>query len=194
MTSAPAAPAHAQSVPAVDQRQFRDVLGHFCTGLTVITAMDGDRPAGFACQSFASLSVDPALVLFCVKKTSYSWQQIARAGRFAVNMLARSQRDVCAGFGRGGPDKFDGVRWSPSPTGSPVLDGGLAWLDCRIEAAHDGGDHHIVVGRVTDLSVAGGEPLLYHRGDYTTTAPDSPTPRGPLTFGAAADFVPDDWF
>lgn len=138
--------------PTIDEGVFREALGNFCSGITIIIAMDGDRPVGFACQSFASLSVDPALVLFCVMKTSCSWRRIEAADSFAVTVLADSQRETCAVFGRGGPDKFADVSWSRSPSGAPIIDCWLAWLDCRVDDVHDGGD-----------------PLLYHRGRYATT-------------------------
>ncbi|HEX4701533.1 MAG TPA: flavin reductase family protein, partial [Pseudonocardiaceae bacterium] len=107
----------------VDSRTFRHVLGHFCTGITVITALDGDRPAGFACQSFAALSLAPPLVLFCPARTSWTWPVVRRAGRFCVNVLAHGQQELSTVFGRGGADKFRDTRWRTSPGGAPVLAG-----------------------------------------------------------------------
>src|SRR5581483_11960127 len=102
---------------AVDPTHFRRTLGHVCTGVTVIAAMAGDEPVGFACQSFAALSLDPPLVLFCPTKTSRTWPAIETAGTFCVNILAHNQQDVSAVFGRAGEDKFSACEWSPAPSG-----------------------------------------------------------------------------
>jgi flavin reductase (DIM6/NTAB) family NADH-FMN oxidoreductase RutF len=155
----------------VEQGEFRRVLGNFASGVTVITAPGGpgDGPAGFACQSFASLSLDPPLVAFMVGRTSTSWPRIARAGVFCVNILGAGQEALCRQFAASGTDKFAGVAWDPSPvTGSPRLGGVPAWIDCTIHAVHTGGDHLIVIGRVerlgsTDAAV---EPLLFHQGRF----------------------------
>ncbi|MET8731839.1 flavin reductase family protein [Streptomyces parvus] len=148
--------------------EFRRVLGHFASGVTVVTARDTDGPTGFACQSFASLSLDPPLVTFMVARTSTTWPRIARAGAFCVNVLGADQGALCRGFAVSGADKFAGVAYGEAPaTGSPLLDSVPAWIDCRIHAVHTGGDHLIVVGRVEALgSEEDGEPLLFHRGTF----------------------------
>jgi len=150
----------------VDPAEFRRVLGHFASGVTVVTARDADGPTGFACQSFASLSLDPPLVAFMVARTSTTWPRIARAGAFCVNILGAGQGTLCRGFAVSGADKFAGVAYGDAPaTGSPLLDSVPAWADCRVHAVHTGGDHLIVVGRVEALgAVEEGEPLLFHRG------------------------------
>lgn len=162
----------------IDADQFRKALGRFCTGVTVIAAMGEDGPVGFACQSFAALSLDPPLVLFCPGKSSKTWPLIEATGQFTVNVLAHSQSDVSAVFGRSGTDKFSATGWTAAPSGAPVLDGVVTWIDCAIENVLDGGDHWIVVGRVGALS--GGDdaqrPLLFYRGAYTSTEPPEPTP------------------
>ncbi|MFE7787964.1 flavin reductase family protein [Streptomyces sp. NPDC057460] len=152
----------------VDPAEFRRVLGHFATGVTVVTAHTPDGPAGFACQSFASLSLDPPLVTFMVARTSTTWPRIARAGAFCVNILGAEQGALCRGFAVSGADKFAGVRYGAAPaTGSPLLASVPAWVDCRIQAVHTGGDHLIVVGRVEALGAADGvAPLLFHRGAF----------------------------
>ncbi|GAA2061370.1 flavin reductase family protein [Streptomyces albiaxialis] len=171
----------------VDGGEFRRVLGHFASGVTVVTApaaqdaegtedaeagADGGAPAGFACQSFASLSLDPPLVSFMVARTSTTWPRIARAGVFCVNILTAGQGELCRGFAVSGGDKFAGVAHTPSPvTGSPLLEGVAAWIDCEIHAVHTGGDHLIVVGRVRALDAARDDevaPLLFHRGTLGT--------------------------
>ncbi len=154
-----------------EPQKFRQVLGHFCTGITVITAIDDGEPVGFSCQAFAALSLDPPLVVFCPALTSTSWPRIARAKLFAVNVLTEDQHDLAGRFGRSAPDKFDGVGWAPDGAGSPVLDGVLTWAGCEVEAVYPGGDHHIVIGRVRELGECGRKrPLLFYRGRYATSA------------------------
>jgi flavin reductase (DIM6/NTAB) family NADH-FMN oxidoreductase RutF len=157
----------------VDPGEFRRVLGNFATGVTVITApaaVGEPGPAGFACQSFSALSLDPPLVVFMVGRTSTTWPRIARAGVFCVNVLGAHQGELCRGFAVSGTDKFAGVPYDTSPvSGSPRLTGAAAWVDCTIHAVHTGGDHLIVVGRVDGLGVMGdgdGAPLLFHRGRF----------------------------
>jgi 3-hydroxy-9,10-secoandrosta-1,3,5(10)-triene-9,17-dione monooxygenase reductase component len=154
--------------------RFRQVLGHFCTGVTVITACDEDGPAGFACQSFAAVSLAPPLVLFCPSRSSATWPRIARAGYFCANVLAADQRGLARAFGTSaatGADKFAGVSWSPSPAGAPVLEGALTWVGAAVEAVHDAGDHFVVIGRVTALGGCdAARPLLFYRGRYAVTA------------------------
>ncbi|MFD0373018.1 flavin reductase family protein [Streptomyces sp. NPDC127114] len=152
----------------VDPGEFRRVLGHFASGVTIVTALDEDGPAGFACQSFASLSLDPPLIAFMVARTSTTWPRIARAGRFCVNILGAEQGGLCRAFAVSGADKFAGVSWTPAPsTGSPRLPDAPAWIDCEIAAVHTGGDHLIVVGRVESLGATEeADPLLFHRGRF----------------------------
>lgn len=178
------------SAPAIDPRTFRNVLGQFCTGVTVITTLHDDVPIGFACQSFAALSLDPPLVLFCPTKQSRAWQAIEASGKFCVNMLHENQQHVSAQFGSKAPDKFAGIDWTPSELGSPVIDGSLAHIDCNVHSVHDGGDHFVVFGAVHSLSEGAADersreehrtqrkprPLLFYRGEYTGIEPDKNTP------------------
>jgi 3-hydroxy-9,10-secoandrosta-1,3,5(10)-triene-9,17-dione monooxygenase reductase component len=150
-----------------DEAQFRAVLGHFATGVTVITAIDDDEPVGMAANSFTSVSLEPPLVLFCAATSSTTWPRIQRSGAFTVNILGSHQEDVSRLFATRGADRFGSVGWRIGVGGSPVLDDVLAYLDCKIEAEHDAGDHVIVVGRVLDLGItADASPLLFHRGVY----------------------------
>jgi 3-hydroxy-9,10-secoandrosta-1,3,5(10)-triene-9,17-dione monooxygenase reductase component len=159
-------------VPALTTDGFRQVLGHFCTGVTVITTADEAGPAGFTCQSFAAVSLDPPLVLFCPGRASGTWRRIERTGHFCANVLADEQRELARRFAAGGPGKFSGVGWSPSPAGTPVLDGVVAWVAAAVESVHEAGDHYVVIGRVTGLSASrAGPPLLFYRGRYAVTAP-----------------------
>jgi 3-hydroxy-9,10-secoandrosta-1,3,5(10)-triene-9,17-dione monooxygenase reductase component len=156
------------SVPVIDSARFRQVLGHFPTGVTVITATTGDGPAGLAVGSFFSVSLDPPLVAFCAAKTSSSYPKIEEAGHFVVNILAEDQEDICRVFASKGVDKFNGIGYRASPgVGAPILTGVLAWIDCEIDTVHEAGDHWIVLGRVLDLEVAHeGGPLVFFRGGY----------------------------
>ncbi|GGR91379.1 monooxygenase [Streptomyces humidus] len=154
----------------VDPGEFRRVLGSFASGVTVVTAPTPEGPAGFACQSFSSLSLEPPLVAFMVGRTSTTWPRIARAGVFCVNVLSARQASLCRAFAASGTDKFAGVDHDPAPvSGAPRLAGALAWIDCAIHAVHTGGDHLVVVGRVNALGTgesADEPPLLFHRGRF----------------------------
>jgi flavin reductase (DIM6/NTAB) family NADH-FMN oxidoreductase RutF len=156
-----------------DPARFKEAMGTFATGVTVVTGIEEGRPAGFTCQSFLSLSIDPPYVALAPARTSTSWPRIARAGTFCVNVLADDQGAVGQAFAVSGGDKFAGVAWRPAPaTGSPVIEGSLAWVDCRVELVHDAGDHELIIGRVLDLDVGadGRGPLLFFRSKFATVA------------------------
>jgi flavin reductase (DIM6/NTAB) family NADH-FMN oxidoreductase RutF len=151
----------------VDPQAMREVMGHFASGVTVVTAVTDEGPIGFTCQSFSSLSLDPPLVAFAPARTSRTWPLLRDIGQFCINVLAEGQDDLSQKFARSGPDKFDAVPWTPSPHGNPVLEGVVAWIDGQLWAEYDGGDHTIAVARVLDLGAhADRRPLLYHRGSY----------------------------
>ncbi len=156
-------------------RRFRDVLGRFASGVTVVTAISGGEPVGLTCQSFSSVSLNPPLVVFIPSKTSRAWPMIQRSGRFCVNFLADGQAELSNRMASRGVDKFAGVSWTPSEqTGSPILGGTLGYVDCQIQSAHEAGDHYVVIGRVLDLGVPAPEagadkPLLFFEGKYATT-------------------------
>lgn len=154
-------------VGAPDPAAFRTVLGHFATGVVVVTAEDDGEPVGMACNSFTSVSLEPPLVLFCAAKTSTTWPRIQRAGAWCANVLAEEDEELCRLFAQKGVDRFARVTHRPGATGAPVLDRALAFVDCRTEAEHDAGDHVIVVGRVVELGhQVEGRPLLFYRGGY----------------------------
>lgn len=147
--------------------RLRHVLGHFASGLTVITAATDNGLAGFTCQSFSSLSLDPALITFSPARTSSTWPLLRKAGRFTVNILPAGHQHLAAQFARSGTEKFGGVEYSTSPLGNPVLDQALAWVDCELHEEYEGGDHTIVVGSVHALGARdGAEPLLFFKGGY----------------------------
>lgn len=152
-------------------RQFRDVLGSFASGVTVVTTVSNGEPVGMTCQSFSSVSLDPPLVLFIPAKTSRAWPLMQRSGRFCVNFLAAGQAELSNTMASRGTDKFAGVSWQPTEsTGSPLLEGALGYVDCSIHAVHEAGDHYVVIGRVLDLALGEAEkPLLFFQGKYRTT-------------------------
>lgn len=154
--------------PDSGERQYRDVLGHFCSGITVLTALVEDRPVGMTCQSFFSVSVEPPLVAFCVGRGSTTYPVLRRADGLVVNVLDGGQREISTAFARSGTDKWAGVRWSAGEiAGHPVLDGALAALECTIESETAAGDHLLVLARVRHLRAReSGRPLLYYRGGY----------------------------
>jgi 3-hydroxy-9,10-secoandrosta-1,3,5(10)-triene-9,17-dione monooxygenase reductase component len=160
-------PIESETVLVPDDQRFRSVLGHFATGVTVITAMDDGEPVGLAANSFTSVSLDPPLVLFCVGHSSSTWPRIERAGTFAINILGEGHQALSDLFAQRGADRFGSTPWRPGVSGAPVLEDAIAYLDCRFEAEYPGGDHRIIVGRVLDLDVREGErPLLFYRGGY----------------------------
>jgi len=156
---------------------MREVLGHFVSGIVVVTATGPDGPIGFTCQSFASLSLDPPLISFAPARSSSTWPLIREVGAFCVNVLAADHQEISNGFARSGVDKFAGVGWQPAPSGTPILDGVTAWIDCSLWNEYDGGDHTIAVGLVNDLGAEPARlPLLYYRGRYGVAADPEETP------------------
>ncbi|MEE6167511.1 MULTISPECIES: flavin reductase family protein [unclassified Mycolicibacterium] len=158
--------------PPVTESTLRTVLGHFPTGVVIVTATLESDPVGMTLQSFLSLSITPPLALLSVAKTSTTWPQIATTRRFLVNILSEEQGPLARQFARTATDKFYGVDYTSDPAlGGPLLAGTTAWVDCSIEAEHDGGDHTIVVARVLEASAptSGGAapaPLIFHRSGF----------------------------
>lgn len=154
----------------IDPATYRQVLGHFPTGVTVVTGMTGDEPVGFTIGSFTSVSLDPPLVGFLPMTNSERWNQIRSSGSFCVNILGQAHDSLCWQFSKSSIEHpFEGVAWHRSDaTGSPVLDEAIAWIDCTITEVVDAGDHHFVMGRVEQLEHAHPEsdpmPLLFYRG------------------------------
>lgn len=158
---------------AIEPLSFREALGHYASGITVITSHVDGEPIGFTCQSFYSVSVSPPLVSFSVMSSSASYPRIRQAGRFAVNILSGEQVTISNQFARRGTDKWHGVEWQASPLGNPLLGGCLHWLDCEIHAEYAAGDHLIVIGEVKALNLqetAATQPLLYFKGQYCNIA------------------------
>ena len=155
-------------MPTIDSATFRRVLGHYPTGVSVITAVEPDGgQVAMVVGSFGSVSLDPPLVAFFPDRKSSSWPRIERASKFCVNVLASDQEALCRQMSRSGADKFAGVSHRLSANGSPILDGAVAWIDCDIHAVHEAGDHLIVLGAVKELEVQKpAKPLLFFQGGY----------------------------
>ncbi len=162
----------APTSPPFDSKHFRNVLGHFPTGVTIISGMNGDDPVGLTIGSFTSVSLDPPLVGFLPQTNSASWATMAESGFFCVNVLSRGQAELCWKFARSENEasRFDGVDWSPGVTGAPILDGVVASIECSVESVHEMGDHLFVIGRVVALQAHSDpvgtpiEPMLFLRG------------------------------
>jgi flavin reductase (DIM6/NTAB) family NADH-FMN oxidoreductase RutF len=158
-------------IPAAD---FRHVLGHFATGVTVVTTSDGDgRPTGLTASAFTSVSLEPPLILVCVDHKSQTYPSLLECGRFAVNVLSTDQEHVSRRFASTRLDKFDTVPHRISELGLPLIEGALASLECTTVSTHVEGDHTIFVGRVECASAGTGTPLLYYRGHYDTLRGDN---------------------
>lgn len=153
---------------AVDQLEFRRVMGHFATGVTIITTVDTNgRPLGLTANAVSSVSLEPPLVLVCVDKKAESYPSFGTARVFAVNVLTQQQEALSRRFAKSGGEKFDGVGYRSGTTGSPILEGSLAHFDCEVRYEFDAGDHTIFVGHVVDIAATSDrEPLLYFRGGY----------------------------
>ncbi|OLT37754.1 hypothetical protein BJF79_05995 [Actinomadura sp. CNU-125] len=163
--NAPAAP--------FDRRRFREVLGHYPTGVVVVTGIaDTGEPVGMVVGSFSSVSLDPPLVSFLPSKTSGTWARLRTASSFCVNVLAADQEHVCRQFAAKTGDKFTDVPWRLSPSGAPLLDEAVAWIDCDFDAVQEVGDHLMALGRVRDLGVLDPRPpLLFFQGGYGGFSP-----------------------
>lgn len=152
----------------IDPAEFRHILGHYPTGVAIVTAMEpGAVPVAMVVGSFTSVSLDPPLVGFFPDKRSVSWPRIQATGRFCVNILAEDQEALCRRFASRIPDRFSGVSHSLSQAGLPILDGVVAWIDCTVHDVHETGDHYLALGRVQAMATGRpARPLLFFRGGY----------------------------
>lgn len=166
--------APAVAAPRIDSDHYRAVMRHLPTGVAAICATDPFTGVqnGMIVGTFASLSMDPALVTFSVMHTSTSWPKIAAAGRFAVSLLAADQQHVCGALSAKGEDKLNALAWSESGSGHPQIDGSLAWFDCRLEQEITAGDHLIVIASVLEMGSGEGAPLIFHGGRFGTFKED----------------------
>ncbi|MGH7471663.1 MAG: flavin reductase family protein [Longimicrobiales bacterium] len=157
----------------VEAAEFRRVLGHWATGVSIVAAHPPDgQPSGFTANAFCSVSLVPPLVLVCVAKDADTHNCIADAGAFAVSVLASDQERLARRFAAcESMEKFQGVAHHAEQTGAPVLDDAIAWVDCRTWATHDAGDHTVYIGQVVAAGAREHSPLLYYRGGYGRFAP-----------------------
>lgn len=159
---------------AASAEQFRQVMGQFATGVTVVTTRLGDELHGMTANAVTSLSLEPLLVLVCVDKAADTHDILSESGVFAVNILSHEQAELSTRFADKDSDAAHRLSEVPhrfAATGSPILEGCLAYLDCRVVAQYPGGDHTIFIGQVEDAAVAGeGSPLIFHRGRYSRLA------------------------
>ena len=146
-------------------RAFRDALGRFATGITVITCDSPRGPLGITANSFASVSLDPALVLWSPAKSSKRFEAFTSAENFAVHVMSDQQSSICSGFAGDG-HAFDGYDWHACDKGVPLIAHCLSRFECKREAVHDAGDHAIILGRVTRVSTQAGNPLMFYSGQY----------------------------
>lgn len=156
----------------VSQKLFRKVLGHFATGVTVVTTRQrSGSPWGFTVNSFTSVSLEPPLILLCVGRGADSFQVMAKAKYFAVNFLSEKQVELSRRFASKSPDRFSNVPCSDGAHGSPLIAGCLGFVECKKVASHLHGDHTIIIGEVLEAKVDGGNPLVFYRGSYARLEP-----------------------
>lgn len=147
--------------------RFRAVLGHVPTSVAIVAGVVANTARGLSVGTFVPVSLSPPLVGFFVDRASTSWPAIARQGKFVVSVLGAGQAELSRRFAVSQTDKFAGVAWHESPSGHPVIEGSVAWVDCELESETQAGDHVFVLAQVLDLGVeTGGTPLLHHRGGY----------------------------
>jgi flavin reductase (DIM6/NTAB) family NADH-FMN oxidoreductase RutF len=158
---------------SVDPSEFRRILGHWTSGVAVVTAREQhDAPRGLTANAVASVSLEPPLVLVCIDRSANSHGTIRAAGNFGINVLPQSAERTARRFaGEELTAKFEGIAWHVEVTGAPILDEALAWVDCRVRDAFDGGDHTIFVGEVLAGDAREGEPLVYYRGGFGRLVP-----------------------
>ena len=172
MTAETIAQPSAAQAGAPTPDEMRRVLGHFATGVTVVTGIDDEGPVGFACQSFASVSLDPPLILICADHRGRAWPRIRKTGRFCVNVLHEEQSDLCARFGSSRGRKYEDLEWDLSDWNTPSLPGVLIRVHAEVHNVHVAGDHDIVIGRVLELDTVSDErPMLFFRGKFGIEAP-----------------------
>jgi flavin reductase (DIM6/NTAB) family NADH-FMN oxidoreductase RutF len=157
----------------VGQEKFRKIMGHFATGVTVVTACSRKGEAvGLTVNAFTSVSLDPLLVLVCLHREASTYDPLLESGYFVINVLDRSQEHLGVRFAEAeDEDRFLGLDTITGPRGSPILLGSMAWLECRVKDVIPGGDHSIVLGEVVEGEALGGEPLMFFRGDFLSFPP-----------------------
>jgi 3-hydroxy-9,10-secoandrosta-1,3,5(10)-triene-9,17-dione monooxygenase reductase component len=155
---------------SIEKHLFVRVMGSFASGVTVVTTKSAEGlPLGFTASAVTSLSLEPRQLLVCVNENSSTLEEIRASGVFTVNILTTEQQDIAQRFSTRRNDRFEGIRWRPGPvTGMPVLDGSLAYAECRLRDTCQGGDHIILIAEILAGDAHEAEPLLYFRGRYGT--------------------------
>ena len=152
---------------AIEKNELRRVMGHFATGVTVITTRSGDgQPYGLTANAFSSVSLEPPLLLVCVDKKAESYPYFEQSKVFTVNILSDHQEAISRRFAVSGGAKFEGVAYHMGANGAPILEGSLAYMECTLYASYEGGDHTIYLGEVQQAETVEHKPLLFYRGGY----------------------------
>ncbi len=175
-------------VPEITGERFRAVLGHVPTSVAIVAGVVDGVPKGLSVGTFVPVSLAPALVGFFVDRKSTSWPPISAGGAFCVSVLGAHQAQLSRQFAISNSDKFAGVTWRAAPSGHPVIEGSVAWIDCDLGGETPAGDHVFVLGKVLDLDVeTGATPLLHHRGGYRRAHDLDPVQEGPATYEPSTD-------
>ncbi len=151
----------------MDSQELRRVMGHFATGVTVVTTRDKDgNPSGLTVNAFNSLSINPPLVLVCIGKAAECYSLFEESGVFAVSLLSEGQEELSRRFATKGIEKFAGVKWHRGRHGGALLDGAMGYIECKVLHSYDGGDHTIYVGEILSAAASGNRPLIFFKGKY----------------------------
>jgi flavin reductase (DIM6/NTAB) family NADH-FMN oxidoreductase RutF len=151
----------------IERNELRRVMGHFATGVTIITTVSKDGvPFGLTANAFTSVSLDPPLLLISVDKKAESYPHFEQSKVFTVNILSDEQEGLSRKFAVSGGDKFQGVAYRMGANGVPILDGALAYLECKVYAVYDGGDHTLFLGEIDEAETREVKPLVFYRGGY----------------------------
>lgn len=160
----------------IEPQELRRVMGHFATGVTIITTTDKEgAPNGLTANAFMSLSLNPPLVLISVDKGATCYTCFEVQNGFTVNFLGEDQEEISRRFATKGADKFAGLKWRAGSNGAAIIDGALGYIECKIAQCYDGGDHTIVVGEIIDASASGERPLLFFKGKYQRLPASEPS-------------------
>jgi 3-hydroxy-9,10-secoandrosta-1,3,5(10)-triene-9,17-dione monooxygenase reductase component len=156
----------------LDSKEFRNVLGLFATGVTVLTSKDKDgKGSGITANAFTSVSLDPPLVLICIDKNAQCYGCFEESKVFVVNILAQNQEEISRRFATKGIDKFEGVSWHAGLSGVPLIDGAVGYIECKVVQGYEGGDHTIYLGEVLNVVALRDDPLLFFKGKYYKLGP-----------------------
>ncbi len=158
---------------AVTAEEFKAAMASFAAGVTIVTTLDASGlPQAMTATAFSSVSMSPPLCLVCIDKRARPYRPLLLSGSFAVNILSAEQQALSAKFASAASDRFEGVDWRHGDiTGCPLIDGALAWMECRVVEVHSGGDHDIFLGQLASVQVRDGSPLVYWRGSYSSLPP-----------------------